>query len=1354
MKHSVLVMCLLSSLLLVSAAQAATLTANTSKVTKTLIDDFYGVNGFGWLGDGLQLNNGSAWSGVSNSSYNMEKWLNRSNGGNGLWRMDANLGCFDITANQSWSTDTTDATCYMRAIVGTIKNITDHGGRISLTFIYNPRYLVTANSSCVANASESFSNKSCALTGANRALGAQMAWNWILNATENNLTRLQAIYQIEKYNEPYGTFYLRNTTALNAKQFKAFVALNEWQGWVPELRRLANTTKNMSLRIGIGGCSYSSGTGSGSDTFCDSFIGNASLYTGNQTMDFVGAHEYGTWNLVSRIDTFMTRAKAAGWNGNVSFTEYNAFATVQDAYSLAAAQAYMASHYTTIDSMIKYKMTASRKVNDTNNDDTPNNFMDFSPPYLDNYTWNVQYMATNFSRAISDGQVYNVTGETSQLFSTLQRHNNASWNLFILSNTSQAVNLSGFSNFTRIKDINNQTTFTITNGNTSLGTLSGNWYIYELTLGPAISFNTTTPTTTPSIVEPENLTFNYTLNNLNSSSVTTEWRLNGTIVGTSGDYTFEGNYSSAGTWTINLTVSDGTTSLVYNWTLTVNNTIRNISFNTTAPTTPVTITNGTTQMFSYTIINPDSTSTNSSWTINGTHQNGCSNNINCSWNFSLPYGLYYMNTTVNASGANSVNYSWVVTFQQQPAPITIEAFNSRNNTRLLSFKANVTQASTLVFFQETATKATTEGGLSNGSYSYSGSYFYSYYAKPTYTVGAIWQVKHGNSSQSLYNITIPSACWDEDPGLLRLRFYSFKSFGAGNSESTPQCYNTSAEWMSVGTNMSDNSGGSPGGSAISNTTYDENYTTTGFYAASASQWLIISGSQSINANVYEEGVWWNQTTTTPVIVSYETTNGTIYLSDIGQGQTLANITVYDAQHYFDNTTIKDINLSITNNITSTLVPYTEIRAFNQSSQTIYNFTIEYSGSGTAGSVTTTNGVAYAPLFNGTYEVNLTSAYNGNINYTAQSVNLTPNPYLQSYNFTSSSYANTFLIYFYDEINNTLITGINISAYVTGNLYSYNFTTTTGVVNQSFVYPGSYIITATAPGYDQRQQYAVLVNESVVTVIFYMLPVSYSDLVLTTVYNTNSRKVSDALIYMQKKNLSGTNYYTVESCWTNSLGQCLLRAELYDTTYKFLIYYGGVLKFNSNDTQISSTSINFIIDTGGNAINQVINNAQIRGSVTNNTGYFYFSYDDRSGTIQSACLEVSRRVGSATTINSTTCSTNTTGVLSAPYYDSLNDEWIGKGYVITSGGTQQVIDVASVVTSAWKTVFGRTGLYYFGFLLLGTMIFAGLFHPAAALLMAGVGVFVMNALGFISVGMAASISLFILVAIYIVVVKKS
>jgi len=125
-----------------------------------------------------------------------------------------------------------------------------------------------------------------------------------------------------------------------------------------------------------------------------------------------------------------------------------------------------------------------------------------------------------------------------------------------------------------------------------------------------------------SINEPDNFTFNITVNDREGDAITTSWYQNGTLKSTLSNFTFSGNFSAVGFYNITVIVSDGSLQSSLSWNLTVDNT--NVAPLVTSAnltnTDFLNRTNGTLQAFwSFSDFDNDSITANETlWYINNT----------------------------------------------------------------------------------------------------------------------------------------------------------------------------------------------------------------------------------------------------------------------------------------------------------------------------------------------------------------------------------------------------------------------------------------------------------------------------------------------------------------------------------------------------------------------------------------------------------------------------------------------------------------------------------------------------------------------------------------------------------------
>ena len=158
-------------------------------------------------------------------------------------------------------------------------------------------------------------------------------------------------------------------------------------------------------------------------------------------------------------------------------------------------------------------------------------------------------------------------------------------------------------------------------------------------------------------------------------------------------------------------------------------------------------------------------------------------------------------TELNFSKSNSLqkglNYSWmIVAYKNNPSDTVKWSFGKLDPIWYPS--ADIIK----YCYQESANETNQSGTDTNcalkysGSYSESGDYVYINYTKPSTADSALWQVKHGNSSQNTpYNATIPASCFNYYPQTLSLRIYAVEGTSYGD------CFN--GTWNTITSNFTE-----------------------------------------------------------------------------------------------------------------------------------------------------------------------------------------------------------------------------------------------------------------------------------------------------------------------------------------------------------------------------------------------------------------------------------------------------------------------------------------------------------------------------------------------------------------------
>jgi hypothetical protein len=370
--------------------------------------------------------------------------------------------------------------------------------------------------------------------------------------------------------------------------------------------------------------------------------------------------------------------------------------------------------------------------------------------------------------------------------------------------------------------------------------------------------------------------------------------------------------------------------------------------------------------------------------------------------------------------------------------------------------------------------------------------------------------------------------------------------------------------------------------------------------------------------------------------------------------------------------------------------------------------------------------------------------NGSVNYSTANITVSVPGYASASgnNIVLSNSLHTFNLtpvsnttfYFYDEINNTLLTGLTISIEASSSGTGTNVTTTNGSATLANLSYGWYIITYGAPGYNQRQYTALLPSGSSSTIILYLRTTAYSTPVLLQVRDESLQKVVNATVYVNARNLSGTNDYLVEMCVTDINGQCVISADvtttttLSNTTYRFVVIYQGSTVGDSGYTTISSTAnsacnsalpcVQLLVTLGNDPLQTFFAIPRIQYTLINySSGNFSFSVVDTAGIVQQVCLYTTLRAGTTYAQTNGSCVSSASAAIIVFSNASLGDETIARG-VVYVGGQQVLLDELSVPNNTTGGAGNALFFVFVGILVLGTVFLSYKANASLALLMTG------------------------------------
>lgn len=291
--------------------------------------------------------------------------------------------------------------------------------------------------------------------------------------------------------------------------------------------------------------------------------------------------------------------------------------------------------------------------------------------------------------------------------------------------------------------------------------------------------------------------------------------------------------------------------------------------------------------------------------------------------------------------------------------------------------------------------------------------------------------------------------------------------------------------------------------------------------------------------------------------------------------------------------------------------------------------------------------------------------------TGSGINLSIATYV--FNLTANSNTTFILV---DELTGQIINTSTSTVELSSLNYGGNVTTTNGRASFYNLTYGLYTVTYNSTNYTQRTYRAYLPSTTNASIVLYLLPSTEATTVRFTVADTNNFRLTNATVYINKKNASGTNYYLVATCTTDTNGQCTSNVQLIDTTYRFLVYYNGAFRADSLDTTVTATEIAIPVGLIRDPLAIFFAIPTISTSLTYTaSGTATWTVADSTGNTQQGCVRLYRRTGLITQYINGSCASGATFITTSYQNTSLGDETYAIGTIYIEGTQYQVTRVS-------------------------------------------------------------------------------
>jgi len=225
-------------------------------------------------------------------------------------------------------------------------------------------------------------------------------------------------------------------------------------------------------------------------------------------------------------------------------------------------------------------------------------------------------------------------------------------------------------------------------------------------------------------------------------------------------------------------------------------------------------------------------------------------------------------------------------------------------------------------------------------------------------------------------------------------------------------------------------------------------------------------------------------------------------------------------------------------------------------------------------------------------------------------------------------------------------------------------------------------------------------------------------VLFTVLDQYESPVKDAYIKVLQYDVGTGAFTTIEILQTNTVGQAVGNVVLDVVWYKLLVEYEGNIVYTDEPVIFTAATKTIRISLGTEFFDRFDNVLGISHDMNfdNNTNIFDFTFSDPTGTSWDFCLNVINRSALKDRVINDSCVTTSAGTMYQHIGDNINSStFIAVGYVISTENEHFTLEtMAYTFDETWKT-FGLEGVFY-GFLIVITLIMAGIFHPAAAIIL--------------------------------------
>ena len=398
------------------------------------------------------------------------------------------------------------------------------------------------------------------------------------------------------------------------------------------------------------------------------------------------------------------------------------------------------------------------------------------------------------------------------------------------------------------------------------------------------------------------------------------------------------------------------------------------------------------------------------------------------------------------------------------------------------------------------------------------------------------------------------------------------------------------------------------------------------------------------------------------------------------------------------------------------------------------------------------------LTSGVYNFTITHTNYNNVTY--ENYNITLNNSLNA--FMSGLSYSVLNLSIYDEEDETLITGVNITISQTSDSYSQSNDTDNGTFydDSENLLPDFYHFQLTDDSnvWDDNNYYADLqaIAQGINNINLYMLNSSLTSESCWNIYDETQNPIN-AYIKLLRHYPSDNSYKTVSMAQTDGSGEARINVITGTVTYKYQIYtdLDSPPVYTSPPQYLQATSCyTHYITTGMNIGEDWFSTAYISYSwyYNNETNTTVFSWSDPDNLLTQVCIDTDK-IGAHTTNIDYSCTISASGQIYHPIPQVEGTYMTTATAIINDSSTTVYIDAFSKeINFNTAQILGRSGMLLV-LLLLIVMTFAGMWAGGVGIMFLSLGLLLVKATGLLLIPLPIVMAIIIFGIIIMLVNKK-